>query len=115
MAHEDSVCVSIAFTADCLSGLQLVAARRPDETWRSNSRLRGQATHEHFSIEASAVAMPVRTTVAPSEFLTRINALSLFSMRTELLPGTTRLVRRTAKLLCGTTLLVHLAVSERQQ
>jgi hypothetical protein len=47
----------------------------------SNSLLRGQATHEHFSIEASAVVMPVRTTVAPSEFLTRINALSLFSMR----------------------------------
>ena len=53
----------------------------PAETRRSNSLLRGQATHEHFSIEASAVVTPVRTTVAPSEFLTRINALSLFSMR----------------------------------
>ena len=53
----------------------------PAETRRSNSLLRGQATHEHFSIERSAVVTPVRTTVAPSEFLTRINALSLFSMR----------------------------------
>ena len=53
----------------------------PAETRRSNSLLRGQATHEHFSIETSAVVTPVRTTVAPSEFLTRINAPSLFSMR----------------------------------
>jgi tetratricopeptide (TPR) repeat protein len=53
----------------------------PAETRRSNSLLRGQATHEHFSIETSAVVTPVRTTVAPSEVLTRINALSVFSMR----------------------------------
>ena len=53
----------------------------PAETRRSNSLFSGQATHEHFSIETSAVVTPVRTTVAPSEFLTRINAPSLFSMR----------------------------------
>ena len=53
----------------------------PAERRRSNSLLRGQATHEHFSIETSAVVTAVRTTVAPSEFLTRINALSLFWTR----------------------------------
>jgi hypothetical protein len=40
--------------------------------------LRGQATHEHFSIEASVIVTLVRTTVSSSKFLTRINALSLF-------------------------------------
>jgi hypothetical protein len=37
-----------------------------------------QATHEQFSIEASAIVTLVRTTASSSKFLTRINALSLF-------------------------------------
>jgi hypothetical protein len=51
-------------------------------TWRStNALLRGQAAHEHISIEASAVATPVRMMVSPLEFFTRIKALPLFGRR----------------------------------
>ena len=87
----------------------------PAETRRSNSLLRGQATHEHFSIETSAVVTPVRTTVAPSEFLTQIIAPCFRCEEPELLHGTKSLVHRTAKLPRGTKLLLHRAASERQQ
>jgi len=54
------------------------ARGRASETRRSNSLLRGQTKYGHFSIEATAVATPARTTISPSEFLTRIYAQPLF-------------------------------------
>jgi len=53
-----------------------IVAWPPREKRRATSFLRGQAVHEHFSIEASAVATPVRMTVSPLRFLTRIDAPS---------------------------------------
>ena len=43
--------------------------------------LSGQFVNKHFSIEASAVRTPVRTTVSPLLFLTRIDAPSGFLIR----------------------------------
>ncbi len=53
-----------------------IATRPPDEKRPSIPFLSGQFVNKHFSIEASAVRTPVRTTVSPMLFLTRIDAPS---------------------------------------
>ena len=65
--------------------------------------LSGQLVQGHFSIEATAIATPVRTTISPRAFLTRIDAASPFLIRRAMAPTWHQIARWSDKVMTSVT------------